>query len=46
MECFARTKGTNVQPKKEWVAPKMKKISIEQITAAGPTSGADVASRS
>jgi hypothetical protein len=46
MECFARTKGTNVQPKKEWVAPKMKKISIEQITAGGPLAGGDGGNRS
>jgi hypothetical protein len=26
---------TNVEPRKEWAAPELKKIDIEQITAAG-----------
>lgn len=27
--------GTKVESKKEWVAPELKKTSIEQITASG-----------
>ncbi len=30
-----RTDKTNPQPKKEWAIPELKKIDIEQITAAG-----------
>jgi hypothetical protein len=30
---MAFTVDTNVQPRKEWVAPELKKINIEEITA-------------
>lgn len=33
MEVFV---GTKASPKKEWVAPELKKTSIEQITAGQP----------
>jgi hypothetical protein len=36
MESFVET---NVEPRKEWVAPELKKIDVEEITASG-TSGA------
>ena len=26
---------TNLEPRKEWAAPELKKIDIEQVTAAG-----------
>jgi hypothetical protein len=32
---------TNVEPRKEWVTPELKKIDIEQITAANSGSGND-----
>lgn len=28
---------TNLEPRKEWVAPELKKIDVEEITAAGST---------
>jgi uncharacterized Fe-S cluster protein YjdI len=38
MEVFV---GTKAEPKKEWVAPELKKTSIEQITAHGPSGSLD-----
>jgi hypothetical protein len=38
MENFAET---NVEPRKEWVAPELKKIDVEEITAAGAVSSND-----
>jgi hypothetical protein len=32
---------TNLEPRKEWAAPELKKIDIEQITAAQFSSGDD-----
>jgi hypothetical protein len=32
---------TNVEPRKEWVAPELKKIDVEKITSFGGSSGAD-----
>jgi hypothetical protein len=29
------------EPRKEWVAPELKKIDIEEITASNPGSGGD-----
>jgi hypothetical protein len=39
MENFVKT--TNVEPRKEWVAPELKKIDVAQITAAGLSGGSD-----
>ena len=35
---------TNVEPRKEWAAPELKKIDVEEITAASSGSGGDFAS--
>jgi hypothetical protein len=32
---------SNVEPRKEWVTPELKKVDIEQITAAGTNSAID-----
>ena len=32
---------TSVEPRKEWVAPELKKVDIEQITAFGGNPGGD-----
>jgi hypothetical protein len=32
---------TNVAPKKEWVAPELKKVDIEEITLLSALSGSD-----
>ena len=32
---------TSVEPRKEWVAPELKKIDVEQITAANFGPGGD-----
>lgn len=32
---------TSLEPRKEWVAPELKKIDIDAITAIGPENGAD-----
>jgi hypothetical protein len=32
---------SNVEPRKEWVAPELKKVDIEQITANGQVSNND-----
>jgi hypothetical protein len=29
--------ATNAEPRKEWVSPELKKIDVEEITAAGST---------
>lgn len=34
---------TNIEPRKVWVAPELKKIDIEQITAAGTLTTFDAA---
>jgi len=36
-----RFDSNNVETKQEWVAPELKKIDVEQITAAGNKTGAD-----
>ena len=36
-----RSVKTNVEPRKEWVAPELKKIDIEQITARNFGTGKD-----
>jgi len=33
---------TNVEPREEWVAPELKKIDVEAITAFGPTGTPDL----
>jgi hypothetical protein len=33
--------GTIQEPRKEWVTPELKKVDLEQITAAFPGGGAD-----
>jgi hypothetical protein len=33
---------TNDEPRKEWVAPELKKIGIEEITAFSEGSGSDL----
>jgi hypothetical protein len=38
MESFVET---NLEPRKEWAAPELKKIDIEQITAAGGSNFSD-----
>jgi hypothetical protein len=38
MESFVET---NLEPRKEWAAPELKKIDVEEITAATSGSGAD-----
>ena len=35
---------TNDAPRKEWAAPELKKIDVEEITAASSGSGGDFAS--
>jgi hypothetical protein len=32
---------TNDEPRKEWAAPELKKIDIEEITAGGPSPSDD-----
>jgi hypothetical protein len=32
---------TNVEPRKEWVAPELKKIDVEAITAFSTLTGSD-----
>jgi hypothetical protein len=32
---------TSVEPRKEWVAPELKKVDIELITAGHPGNGGD-----
>jgi hypothetical protein len=32
---------TTLEPRKEWVAPELKKIDVEEITAAGTASSFD-----
>jgi hypothetical protein len=32
---------TNVETRKEWTAPELKKIDVEQITTFGPNAGKD-----
>lgn len=39
MESFVKT--TNVEPRKEWVAPELKKIDVAQITASGVSGSND-----
>ena len=36
-----RFDSNNVETKQEWVAPELKKIDVEQITAAGVKAGTD-----
>ena len=33
---------TSVEPRKEWVAPELKKVDIEQITANGAGGSSDL----
>ena len=33
--------ANNVEPRKEWIAPELKKVDIETITAAGSNQGED-----
>jgi hypothetical protein len=37
---------TDLEPRKEWVAPELKKIDVEELTAFGTSGGGDGASQS
>jgi hypothetical protein len=37
---------SNVEPRKEWSAPELKKVDVDEITAFGGTTGKDLFSRS
>jgi hypothetical protein len=44
MNGFAETNlevGKNLEPRKEWAAPELKKVDVEEITASGGTYATD-----